>query len=329
MIKKQEIPIFVHHETGEKAQAGKDQKQQYLKYCIAQAEKYQNEVYLFGDNVNKDWCEKWVHVNSIFSEKWKCFLNVFENYSTYPDAWAKGIFHRFFLFEEYARENNINQFFVLDSDMLVYAKLADIQAWDAYDFAAAMPYHQKLGNDIENNLRWTINAGLSYWTLEALADFTSFCIEAFTSKKDMLLKKWDFHQKYHYPGGICEMSLIYLWVQEHKIRFCNIVEKLINGKAFNSDVNGKENYYRNDYKCSITLNTKCLFFKNGELVMKTFAGDFVPVYNLHFIGDSKMLMHDYYTYGKLTIKTYLRYALRNARKQAGILYRRCKRYMSK
>lgn len=329
MIRKQEIPVFVHHETGEKTQAGKDKKQQYLKYCIAQAEKYQNEVYLFGDNVNKDWCTKWSHVNSITSEKWLRFYEVFENYSTYPDAWAKGIFHRFFLFEEYARRHNIQKFFVLDSDILVYAKLSDILNWGDYDFAAAMPKNQKLGNGIDNNFRCTVNAGLSFWTLEALTDFTSFCIEVYASKKDMLVPKWQFHQKHHYPGGICEMTLLYLWIQNSNVRFLNIVEKRLNGKVFNSNINGDENYLSGEYKCSIALDTKCLSFKKGEMLMCSVTGDSIPVYNLHFIGDSKMLMYDYYTYGKLTLKTYLQYALRNARRQAGIVLRYIKRHMDK
>lgn len=31
------IPVMVHHETGEKAQAAGKKNQEYLKYCIAQA----------------------------------------------------------------------------------------------------------------------------------------------------------------------------------------------------------------------------------------------------------------------------------------------------
>ena len=34
------IPVMVHHETGEKAQAAGKKNQEYLKYCIAQAKKY-------------------------------------------------------------------------------------------------------------------------------------------------------------------------------------------------------------------------------------------------------------------------------------------------
>ena len=45
------IPVMVHHETGEKAQAAGKKNQEYLKYCIAQAKKYNEKVVLLGDTV--------------------------------------------------------------------------------------------------------------------------------------------------------------------------------------------------------------------------------------------------------------------------------------
>ena len=47
------IPVMVHHETGEKAQAAGKKNQEYLKYCIAQAKKYNEKVVLLGDEYNK------------------------------------------------------------------------------------------------------------------------------------------------------------------------------------------------------------------------------------------------------------------------------------
>ena len=49
------IPVIVHHETGEKPQTGGKKNQEYLRYCIAQAKKYNEKVVLLGDQYNKDW----------------------------------------------------------------------------------------------------------------------------------------------------------------------------------------------------------------------------------------------------------------------------------
>ena len=46
------IPVIVHHETGEKPQTGGKKNQEYLRYCIAQAKKYNEKVVLLGDQYN-------------------------------------------------------------------------------------------------------------------------------------------------------------------------------------------------------------------------------------------------------------------------------------
>ena len=61
------IPVIVHHETGEKPQTGGKKNQEYLRYCIAQAKKYNEKVVLLGDQYNKDWCDDW-HDSTVFSK---------------------------------------------------------------------------------------------------------------------------------------------------------------------------------------------------------------------------------------------------------------------
>ena len=45
------IPVIVHHETGEKPQTGGKKNQEYLRYCIAQAKKYNEKVVLLGSTI--------------------------------------------------------------------------------------------------------------------------------------------------------------------------------------------------------------------------------------------------------------------------------------
>ena len=177
------IPVFIHHEIGEKKQAGKDNRQSYLKQCISQAEKFENEIFLFGDNTNESWARNFIDVKDITSEKWDEFTCYFHNYSTYPEAWAKGIFKRFFLFREYVLKNDVKNFFVLDSDVLLYANLSEFSFWDEIDFAAEMPLRQSLKENDE--LRWTICAGVSYWTQQSICDFIDFCIDTYKNKKNL------------------------------------------------------------------------------------------------------------------------------------------------
>ena len=61
------IPVIVHHETGEKPQTGGKKNQEYLRYCIAQAKKYNEKVVLLGDQYNKDWCDDWHDANDFIT----------------------------------------------------------------------------------------------------------------------------------------------------------------------------------------------------------------------------------------------------------------------
>ena len=320
------MPVFVHHETGEKKQAGRDKKQQYLKACITTAKESENRVILFGDQTNKEWCDEWVDVKSIRSEKWTRFKSVHENMSTYPDAWALGIFRRFFLFEQYAIDNNISEFFVLDSDILLYEKVADLYDWENVDFAAIIPEVQQLGNEISNELRWTINLGTSYWTIEALSSFLDYCIDTYSNHKDLLQKKWSFHQKYKYPGGVCEMSLAYLWVNATaNLRVLNLANPKSNIMLFNGDVNGRENYKRNEFAWNPFLGIKKIRFKNSKPFLKKSSGEYVRVANLHFIGNSKLLMSDYAEKEHIGVNTRGIYVMYSIKRHGGNFYRKIRR----
>lgn len=68
------IPVMVHHETGEKAQAAGKKNQEYLKYCIAQAKKYNEKVVLLGDEYNKAWCDDWHNANDFITENGQNFM---------------------------------------------------------------------------------------------------------------------------------------------------------------------------------------------------------------------------------------------------------------
>lgn len=315
------IPIFIHHEIGQKKQAGKDKQQFYLKYCISQAEKFGNEVLLFGDYSNKNWTKKFVNVNEISSKKWDEFVCCFENYSTYPDAWAKGIFKRFFLFREYVLTNNIQYFFVLDSDILLYTNLSELNFWNTIDFAGEIPLRQNLIND--DGFRWTICAGVSYWTKNSICEFVDFCIYTYKDNKHLLLRKWNYHKKNNLPGGVCEMSLLYLWLNNSpNIRYLNLLNTGINDIQFNLNYMTSENYIDNEYQLFPCLGVKRIKFKNGLPYLVKKNNSEILIKNLHFVGNSKLLMHDIYKFQGIKPITYLYYIFWNVRGKLAIFLRK-------
>jgi len=298
------MPILIHHETGEKPQRGGGAKQKYLNYCIKQAEKAGNKVILFGDEANSEWCTSWFDVSSFTSNRWEKFLAHFENLSDYNDEWAKGIFKRFFIFEKYILENDINQFVLLDSDILLYLDVNTYTAFNDYDVATCILKNQDFSVLPKGNeLRMVANAGFSYWTRNALSSFLDFCINVYENRKDLIYPKYQAHKKYSLSGGVNEMTLIYLWIKHHKdIRHLNLAIR--NGHStFNSDIRKSYNYFEEEYTVNSKYNIKNVVFKNDTPYLTSLDGELVRAYNLHFIGDSKRLIKDYYYHQNITFKT--------------------------
>lgn len=187
-----QIPVLIHHELDTKPQTGGGKGQEYIKYCIMQAKKFNSRVVLFGDNSNRGFSNEWYDASEFSSIRWENFLEVFENMSDYPLSWAKSFFRRFYIFEKWMEENSINECVILDSDVLVYCDFSN-EIFNECDVALEIPQNQCIeaaGND--NDLCWVACAGVAYFTLEALRNFNSFCIEMYRKQKHILEKNTTF-----------------------------------------------------------------------------------------------------------------------------------------
>lgn len=309
------IPVLIHHETGEKKQKGGEKNQKYLYYTIKQAEKEGNQVVLFGDEYNRDWCSNWYDASTLESERWKEFEQVFENMSTYPTSWAKGIFKRFFIIEEYLKDKDIDKFILLDSDVLVYLNFSEMFRDCDLDLAYCEPYNQDFNVKDGKNMRMVANVGVSYWTKNALSQFIDFCIQSYRNKNDLLEKKWHIHQREGYAGGVNEMTLVYLWVHTSKnLKYKNLcVEQ--DGRAFMHNYLTEVNYFDKEFIANSYLGYKKVKIQNGMPIgIRKKDGSQVIFYNIHFVGDSKRLEKDFYEKQRITCRSIMLeyiYATRN------------------
>lgn len=46
------------------------------------------------------------------------------------------------------------------------------------------------------------------FTKQGLIEFTDYCIDMYKNHMDVLMEKWNIHQKYQIYGGVAEMSLL-------------------------------------------------------------------------------------------------------------------------
>lgn len=291
------IPVLVHHETGEKAQAAGKKNQEYLRYCIAQAEKYNEKVVLLGDKYNRAWAKDWHNADDFITDKWHEFHAVFENFSYYPQAWAEGIFKRFFLILEYLERNGFEECVVIDSDVLLYLDVSTYEPFRHCKVALECPKEQDFAFLEKGNcLKWKACAGFSYFTKEGLSEFTDYCIDMYKNHKDILMKKWNVHQKYGIYGGVGEMALLYLWKETLPDgEFLNLLEEDSAHGVFDNTIGAPSGYLEDQYEFDTFLSLKKLHWENGRPYCYT-QKDHQKTYflNLHFVDITKILMEGIY-----------------------------------
>ena len=252
---------------------------------------------MLGDEYNKAWCDDWHNANDFITEKWTKFHSVFENLSTYPTAWAEGIFKRFFLILEYLERNSFEECVIIDSDVLLYLNVSEYEPFRHCKVAAETPLLQDFAMLEEGNgLKWKTCAGFSYFTTEGLREFTDFCIDMYANHKDILMKKWDVHRKFGMYGGVGEMALLHLWVSSlPEGEYLNLLQDDANHSVFDNSVGESSGYLEHQYEYIKRLSVKNLHWENGRPYCYTIDGHEKTWFlNLHFVDITKIFMEGIY-----------------------------------
>lgn len=262
--------IFVH--TG---------YQKHLDIVIPQAEKCNDQVYLLGDSSNKNTSTQWFNIIDYIDDRYETFKSNFINMSSNSAEFELNCFKRYFVCYQFAKIQRIDKFFMIDSDCLVYENLSNL-GLQKYDAGASIPKDQ-------SNMNWTASPHCSLWSMDALDDFLNYLLMAYDeSNIEPLLKKWQYHQENNVPGGICDMTLLYLWMQKNTDKF-----KLFNGlgirngKTFDHFLHVSEGYSSGDFKVNSFLEMKQIKFQEGKPYFKYKDGTWIQSCTIHAQGARK------------------------------------------
>lgn len=291
------LPIVIHHECTDPS------AHRYLLDCLNQTLKYNKNVVLLGSANWEPLLPKgvtFVDAKTLENQRLRDFEKVYVDLAPYyPNSLI--FFRRLFLMETYLRQTQQTKMVLLDSDILLYQDLTDFPEFQNCDFACCIDKDQHFSQEDTQGLRWFANCGISYWTLAALDDFLSFLHDSYEHHLDRLQVKYDYHVSHGIPGGVTEMSLLYLWVTDRpQMRFYNMsIPK--DGKAFNNTVWFGVNYENDEFQVDRrTRMKKFTIPKDGGLpVFYPVSGGTLEMYNIHFVGSAKRDMHDYQVCGHL------------------------------
>ena len=258
----------------------------YLQYALRSAAERNHPAVLIGDASNRQlWSNHWDAGQSI-PEKWRAFQETFTKMSDYPDAYEQSFWFRPFAVEQWMESCGVDEAFLLDSDVITFADYSrDIRRDLPEGCLAALMMYEGI-----REFEWAASLHMSYWTRPALADFTTFCIAAYRDRtiRQQLERKHRWHLATGTPGGICEMTLLYLWQQRHPGRVINLAS-IRNGTVADLAIGTANNRVENEYE--VRYGLKRLVFQRGSPYgLNVAAGARVRFLCVHCQGRFKGLM---------------------------------------
>jgi len=272
---KMNIPLFIFH-VG---------YIDYLRLALTTAKKYNSDVLLIGDESNKRAWKPHLMKDELNSPVYQDFLKVYTKMSSYNSEYDLLIFECFFCLREWMNQNNIDKAWMLDSDVISFSNFYDKYSRYLHnqDIVASLsiPQHQ-------DNYRWAAFGHNSYWTLEGITSFTDFCIETYSKNLSLLQEKYEWHIKNNILGGVCEMTLLYLWAKGKTDVFNTA--KVYDGMTIDNWITSSENFELNEY--SVTIGgIKHITFKDGmPYSFNKKLGKDVALLSLHCQGSAKKYM---------------------------------------
>ena len=207
--------------------------QRYLRKVIKQAELYNRDVFLVGDQSNKTFARKWISANKLEIEDFNHFESLYIHMSTNTYEFELGCIKRYYLLKAFMEKQNLDMCFMLDSDVCIYSDLnREIDCHNAVALSAP-------DNGIPN--LWCMSPHCSFWKKDFLDSFIKY-IEKLYKMHDLRLEKlWNYYCQNNMNGGISDMVLLHMWIKEKKIVWKNLAS--IDGtKVFDDNISSLSNY---------------------------------------------------------------------------------------
>jgi hypothetical protein len=263
----------------------------YLDIALRSAADFNDCVVLLGDETNRGfWRDEW-DSSRLGVPKYEAFKRSYVKMSDYPERYETAFWRRPFVVEAWMRAERIDRAFILDSDTVSFANYSQavLPMLPAEATAAVSTFEEQDAFD------WMSSLHFSYWTLPALSDFTSFCIEAYRQPhlRQRLESKYRWHVEGAHAGGICEMTLLYLW-REHNNQTIWNPARSWNGVVADWAITTGDNYLKAEYV--MRGGFKKFVFKEGiPYGLNRADGKATRFLSIHCQGPAKKLMRLLYS----------------------------------
>lgn len=261
--------------------------QSYLPHALVQAAR-RNQVVLLGDEENKIVRHNHTMIDTSVGRD---FDEAYVHMSTNPKEFERFCFHRWFILADWMRKTGIEKAFYCDSDVMLYC---DVTEWAESvgnpELSYQTPQHQP-------DYRWAASAHVSLWSVGAVSEFCKFILDTYRQEpaRGILEEKWRYHRQNDLSGGVCDMTLLYLFSKLHPIGADYVNNaKVINGATFDHNINVAENYEPHEYDMRDGMKRIQRDAGGIPCGYRPYEQDWIRFNALHFQGGpAKELMEEY------------------------------------
>lgn len=266
----------------------------YLPYALFQAKSASpnSNVVLIGDTPGIKGIQS-KPINTFENTYIDIFRTHYIHMSTNPEYFELFCWIRWFYLLTYMKYYDVDSVLYLDSDVFLYSSIDDIRvAYSDLTFKCVL----SIPLQDFNSLRWSASGHASYWTVDILEEFCRFIIASYCDQKyvAMYKRKWDWHLSHKQPGGVCDMTTLYLFWRENQDHITNFATSH-HGNVFDCNINVGANDILDQYVTESGM--KKVDFIDGQpfLYLTEEARGRDRVHALHFQGAAKRHMRVFYT----------------------------------
>jgi hypothetical protein len=245
--------------------------QKHLTSIILSAKLSSNKVYYIGDqNISNQLLSKNQIIrpdfNKIpfldkFTKVWKHLMT-----NSMRSNFEFDCFTRHFFVLEAASRLKLSDFWIIDSDFMLLENLHDLGVT-----LKQKGFEGALSTSHCNNKYYMASAPhCSFWNIHSLREFILFTIDQYKNNSKMLMKKYLYHKNKKLEGGVCDMTLLYLWKNKTKRKIYNSVNLIKSKLLIDHNINFQSDFYAlDDFSKG---KNKSILKKKLHFVMEDFLG---------------------------------------------------------
>ena len=192
-----------------------------------------------------------------------------------------------------------NEFWMIDSDVLLIENLREIQAQ-----LLKNSYVAALSTEVQkSSFTMASCPHISFWTLSALSDFVDFLDHMYERYAEILESKYKHQQENELQGGVCDMTALFLWSKTKNI--FNTSRAYFDGYSFfDHQINQGTNFDDDEFDFIPMVNLKKVVRRNNiNYVYSKQLKSYVRVACLHFQGNSKVSRGKFMRKRSITMRT--------------------------